>query len=232
MGRASDHPSDETLAAFLDGNLGEGEREAVIGHLAQCDDCRAFVADWGRAVALESAGKRGAVSERVGKLPAEGNGVVRVKPEAVNGRAEGGRFCPVCRRRVTVEGGFCPYCGSGISEGSISCGVCGRKIGDGDTYCRHCGTPLKADAVSREAAGQGVLYEYGSLVAGIVCFVISFFVPRFFWQFLIAFAAFEGFYVYFRLKREVLLKLIEAFRSGDKGKEEEVLQRLRRRFKA
>lgn len=37
---ASDHPSDETLALFLEGALGENERESLLAHFAICSDCR------------------------------------------------------------------------------------------------------------------------------------------------------------------------------------------------
>ena len=36
------HLADETLAAFADGRLRGGERDEVISHLAECDDCRAI----------------------------------------------------------------------------------------------------------------------------------------------------------------------------------------------
>lgn len=198
--RTNDHPSDETLAAFLDGTLDDAGKEQVMGHLAVCDECRAFAADWAKAVVLETAGERGAVSVRVGEKPA---GERRVESQEVR-----------------------------VVEGIVTCANCRKNVGGADSFCRYCGAPLKAESMPRATAESILLYEYGALVTGIVCFIISFFVPRFFWQFLIAFAAFEGLYVYFRMKREILLKLIDALRSGDKGREEEILQRLRKRFKA
>lgn len=39
-GARSDHPSDEVLAAFLEGTLPAGERDAVASHLEQCASCR------------------------------------------------------------------------------------------------------------------------------------------------------------------------------------------------
>ena len=39
----SNHPTEETLAAFSDGRLGETERRSVISHLASCDECRDIV---------------------------------------------------------------------------------------------------------------------------------------------------------------------------------------------
>ena len=40
------HPPEEALAAFLDGVLDMHEREEILKHLADCDDCRCFVSDW------------------------------------------------------------------------------------------------------------------------------------------------------------------------------------------
>lgn len=37
------HPSDETLAAWVDGRLAPAERETVVEHLAACADCRDVV---------------------------------------------------------------------------------------------------------------------------------------------------------------------------------------------
>lgn len=36
----SSHPSDEQLAAFLDGSLEGPERSRIVEHLEECDDCR------------------------------------------------------------------------------------------------------------------------------------------------------------------------------------------------
>ena len=230
---ATGHPKDETLAAFLDGTLEGEEREQVLAHIAECDECRAFTADWARTVIAGVSGERGEVMERVGEAPGakpDDEGELKLhRPEAGE---EAGRFCSACRRRVATGGEFCPHCGMVVSESPIRCANCANNVTASDIYCRKCGAPLKAEAVPRETADRIVVHEYGALIAGIICFIISFLVPRFFWQFLIAFAVFEGVYVYFRLKREVMLKLIDALRTGDKDKEEEILQRLRRRFKA
>lgn len=40
---STSHPSDETLAAFVDGRVDAETRKLVIEHIATCDDCRA---DW------------------------------------------------------------------------------------------------------------------------------------------------------------------------------------------
>lgn len=42
-------PSDETLAAFLDGNLDPDTRRRVIGHMTTCEECYSVVAAGGRA---------------------------------------------------------------------------------------------------------------------------------------------------------------------------------------
>jgi len=200
--------------------------------LAECDDCRGFAADWARATVSEAAVK-GAVSRREGKKPQADKGEVKFEPKVIQPREETGqsRFCPVCRRRMAVEGEYCSHCGAGLSETPISC-ACGQRVSGFDVFCRRCGAPLKADAAVSSEERIFLRYEYGTLLAGILSFIISFFAHRFFWQFLIAFAIFEGLYVYFRLKREVMLKLIDALRSGDKSKEEEVLEGLRRKYKA
>jgi hypothetical protein len=41
----SDCPSNETLAAFIDGRLDSRTRASVVKHLTSCSDCHAFVAD-------------------------------------------------------------------------------------------------------------------------------------------------------------------------------------------
>jgi len=230
---ATGHPSDETLAAFLDCELDADERERVLQHLAECDACRGFAADWARAVVSEATGLKGEVLEREGKKPVAKKGEKGFEPKVLQSREEPGqsRFCPVCRRRVAAEGEFCNHCGASVSETPITC-ACGQRVSPSDVFCRRCGAPLKAGAVVHTEDEVFLRYEYGTLLAGILCFIISFFAHRFFWQFLIAFAIFEGLYVYFRLKREVMLKLIDALRSGDKSKEEEVLEGLRRKFKA
>jgi hypothetical protein len=231
---AAGHPSDETLAAFLDCALDADERERVLVHLAECDDCRGFAADWARAVVSEAAGFKGEVLEREGKKPPAKKGESRFEPKVLQAREEPqpSRFCPICRRRVAAEGEFCNHCGAVVAETPISCAICSQRVSPGDVFCRRCGALLKADAVAHSGEQVFLRYEYGTLFAGILCFIISFFVHRFFWQFLIAFAIFEGLYVYFRMKREVMLKLIDALRSGDKSKEEEVLEGLRRKYKA
>ena len=39
----NNHPSDEEIAAFLDGGLAAADRETVSRHLAECDECRALL---------------------------------------------------------------------------------------------------------------------------------------------------------------------------------------------
>jgi len=42
---ASRHPSEETMAAFVEGALTPGETSAMADHLRECDDCRVMAAD-------------------------------------------------------------------------------------------------------------------------------------------------------------------------------------------
>lgn len=233
MNDATGHPSDEMMAAFLDGGLSEAEREDVMAHLAECDECREFVADWAR-VAAASTGERGYDTERVGVSP-----VKVIKPDADTQRKEPRTKqavpisdCPHCHMPVVAGGRFCTHCGMDATKASITCANCGKKVASADTFCRICGAPLTAEGLPASPEKAFIVYENGSLIAGIISFILSFFVHSFFWQFLIAFGAFMGFYVYFRMKREVMIELIDALRSGDKSKEEEIMQRLRRRFKA
>ena len=41
----TEHPSDETLAAFVDRRLNASERRAVVEHFADCGECRTFMND-------------------------------------------------------------------------------------------------------------------------------------------------------------------------------------------
>src|SRR4051812_30717173 len=41
---AADHPTDETMAAYLDSALSPGERAKVESHLSDCEYCRSRVA--------------------------------------------------------------------------------------------------------------------------------------------------------------------------------------------
>lgn len=50
-------PEEETLAAFLDGALGEDERRALEAHAVHCDACRSALADAARALAALDAGE-------------------------------------------------------------------------------------------------------------------------------------------------------------------------------
>ncbi len=228
MNDATGHPNDEVLAAFLDGGLSETEREDVITHLSECDECREFVADWA-CVTVASTGERGMESGRVGDSPVK---VIKVEKEH-GGKAPGRiRECPHCHRTLGAEGKYCNHCGMDTSKASITCANCGRKVGSSDAYCHDCGTPLTADGIPASPEKAFIMYETGSLAGGILSFILSFFMHGFFWQFLVAFGAFMGLYVYFRMKREVMMDLVDALRSGDKTKEEEIIRRLRRRFKA
>jgi hypothetical protein len=192
-------PSDETLAAFLDGALDETARRKVIRHLADCDECRAFAADWSAALSMEH--KERFATGRVGVVKET---TPPVEPAKAAERA----------------------------EPSIRCAVCASDVGPSDAFCRKCGAPLKAGAMPPEKLDRSNLYETLTLILGIAAFIVSFFVAKFFWQFLIACGVFFGVYIYLRNKREVMIELIDALRSGDRAKEKEVIERLRRRFKA
>jgi hypothetical protein len=62
------HPTDETLAAFLDGRLDKNQRRAVIEHLAECGECRTFVNDISDIKAMDEA------EGNVVPMPARGGG--------------------------------------------------------------------------------------------------------------------------------------------------------------
>ncbi len=192
-------PSDETLAAFLDGALDDAGREQVIRHLADCDDCRAFASDWSAAISMEH--KKRFAPHKVG-----------IVKEASS---------PVEPLKVVER-----------TEPSIRCAICACDVTATDAFCRKCGAPLKAGAMQPEKLDRSNLYETVTLILGIAAFIISFFVAKFFWQFLIACGVFFCVYIYLRNKREVMVELIDALRSGDRAKEKEVIERLRRRFKA
>jgi hypothetical protein len=49
------HPTDETLAAFIDDRLNSRQKSAVIEHLAQCDECRTFLNDVNDIKAMDEA---------------------------------------------------------------------------------------------------------------------------------------------------------------------------------
>lgn len=49
------HPTDETLAAFIDDRLNTQQKRAVIEHLAACDECRTFVNDVSDTKAMDEA---------------------------------------------------------------------------------------------------------------------------------------------------------------------------------
>jgi len=49
------HPTDETLAAFIDDRLNTQQKRAVIEHLADCDECRTFLNDVSDIKAMDEA---------------------------------------------------------------------------------------------------------------------------------------------------------------------------------
>jgi hypothetical protein len=65
-GRRADHPDEEMLLLFLDGELSSREEKAIEIHLEKCADCRArrqvllagldAAGEYGRAAVWESAG--------------------------------------------------------------------------------------------------------------------------------------------------------------------------------
>lgn len=57
-------PADETLAAFIDGQLTGPERAAVIEHLAECGECRSLVMD---AAEFQAADEANVVRPRFGR---------------------------------------------------------------------------------------------------------------------------------------------------------------------
>jgi hypothetical protein len=57
------HAEVEAIAAFLDGRLGGEERERVVSHLADCDDCYGLLVDAARLVREEEATGDGATSD-------------------------------------------------------------------------------------------------------------------------------------------------------------------------
>lgn len=52
-----EHPSDEDLAAYLDGGTGLGQRDAIAAHLSECEVCRALVVQSGGAGGAARSGR-------------------------------------------------------------------------------------------------------------------------------------------------------------------------------
>ncbi len=70
------HPTDETLAAFLDDRLDKQQRRTVIEHLAECGECRTFVNDISEIKAMDEA-------DNVVEMPKRGGWRVAVASLAV-----------------------------------------------------------------------------------------------------------------------------------------------------
>jgi tetratricopeptide (TPR) repeat protein len=70
------HPTDETLAAFLDDRLDKHQRRTVIEHLADCGECRTFVNDISEIKAMDEA-------DNVVEMPKRGGWRVAVASLAV-----------------------------------------------------------------------------------------------------------------------------------------------------
>jgi hypothetical protein len=71
------HPTDETLAAFIDDRLNTQEKSAVIEHLADCDECRTFLNDISDLKAMDEA------EANVVEMPKRGSWRVAVASLAV-----------------------------------------------------------------------------------------------------------------------------------------------------
>src|SRR5260221_5655479 len=104
-------PSDETLAAFLDGNLDPDTRRRVIEHMTTCEECYSVVAGGGGPIGLQvSSGRARDIASRYQQQKFLG---VAASILAVAGLAfmtwQGNRFWV---RRVT---------GSALEAGSDSC---------------------------------------------------------------------------------------------------------------
>ena len=71
-------PSDETLAAFLDGRLDPETRRRVIEHMTTCDECYSVVA----AAGLGGPQKDKLSSNRLTLLPMPEAEIPRIRPAA------------------------------------------------------------------------------------------------------------------------------------------------------
>ena len=109
------HPEDEELALFCDGQLSGDRQQTTIAHLADCQDCRLVVASLLRTVEQETAGKPTSLFSHTGYAS-----LVRANPRARRdcGSSTPGRFFVVlqsfsrsdganclCRRRTSTIGG-------------------------------------------------------------------------------------------------------------------------------
>ncbi|MCA9687133.1 MAG: zf-HC2 domain-containing protein, partial [Myxococcales bacterium] len=74
-----EHPTDEALAAFLDGTLDEADRKAVIAHLDSCPRCFEWVAEVSASLAEEPAQPQ-AVAEGRSPTPAAEPTIRRFAP--------------------------------------------------------------------------------------------------------------------------------------------------------
>jgi len=117
----SGFPSDETLAAFIDGTLDPDERQRVLDHLVTCDECRNNVlaaadpmaeremddeltADWIPGAWVPDAESRSAdvASDAISRLP-EGEGAPGGKPPGDDQEAGSGRRTPSGRWEVLTN---------------------------------------------------------------------------------------------------------------------------------
>jgi len=108
MSAPTDCPSEDTLLAFVEGQLGEGDARAVEAHAATCDACTEVLAEAGRALVGSSlALSTGPVPTPVRALPEIGQRLGRYQIMEVLGRGAMGvvyaAWDPELDRRVALK---------------------------------------------------------------------------------------------------------------------------------
>ncbi len=237
-------PSDEDLAAYLDGSLEPAARSEMETHIRECDWCLGELAELKRLIDRtgEAAPERcagphvgfpffAAIGALTGVIFSPG----ATYPWASKEKAEMGNItCAACGTVNPPGSRFCRECGVALSSGGYDCLHCGAKIEEGSKFCTQCGRAVVAQAPPKGDLREAVeawlpqsARENKWLVGAIAAILASFAFPAIFLQFLLAAGIMGGAWLLDKAKREMLADLYRAWKSGDEAERDRLLARLK-----